>query len=320
MTLAILIVLVHCCWSLLVGAERVAELVVARRNARWSMARGGSRAGRATTRRWSPCTPACWRLPGRGLAGRPAFLPALGWPMSPGGRPRRRCAGGASHARAAVEHPGDRRARPAAGDGRPLPVWLRHPNYVAVVAEGAALPLVHTRLGDRAGVHRAQRRRCWRCGSAARTGARPPRPAPRDRRRGVIDVLVAGGGPAGLAAAIHAALAGHGGGRRRAPAAPVDKACGEGLMPGGVAALRALGVEVDRARRCAASATSTAARRPGRASALPRARACGGPTLHAALHRRAARARACGSCRAGSARCARTRDARQRGRAARPAG
>ncbi|MFI7439334.1 NAD(P)/FAD-dependent oxidoreductase [Nonomuraea indica] len=58
----------------------------------------------------------------------------------------------------------------------------------------------------------------------------------------MIDVLVAGGGPAGLATAIHAALAGMEAVVVEPRTAPVDKACGEGLMPGGVAALAAMGV------------------------------------------------------------------------------
>ncbi|WP_405638353.1 FAD-dependent monooxygenase [Streptomyces sp. NBC_01178] len=60
----------------------------------------------------------------------------------------------------------------------------------------------------------------------------------------MIDVLVAGGGPAGLAAAIRAASAGLEAVVVEPRAAPVDKACGEGIMPGGVAALRDLGVRV----------------------------------------------------------------------------
>jgi len=63
-----------------------------------------------------------------------------------------------------------------------------------------------------------------------------------------IDYAVVGGGPAGLAVAILAALAG-----RRAVVVerrrgPVDKACGEGLMPPGVAWLRRMEVEIAAAR------------------------------------------------------------------------
>ncbi|MFF2720506.1 NAD(P)/FAD-dependent oxidoreductase [Streptomyces sp. NPDC058011] len=58
----------------------------------------------------------------------------------------------------------------------------------------------------------------------------------------MIDVLVAGGGPAGLAAAILAARAGLEAVVVEPRSAPVDKACGEGVMPGGLAALHGLGV------------------------------------------------------------------------------
>ncbi|MFI6390776.1 NAD(P)/FAD-dependent oxidoreductase [Nonomuraea sp. NPDC050547] len=60
----------------------------------------------------------------------------------------------------------------------------------------------------------------------------------------MIDVVVAGGGPAGLATAIHATLAGLRAVVVEPRSSPVDKACGEGLMPGGVTALRAMGVEL----------------------------------------------------------------------------
>ncbi|MFG3441343.1 NAD(P)/FAD-dependent oxidoreductase [Nonomuraea sp. NPDC047897] len=60
--------------------------------------------------------------------------------------------------------------------------------------------------------------------------------------RALIDVVVAGGGPAGLATAIHAALAGMEAVVVEPRTGPMDKACGEGLMPGGVAALAAMGV------------------------------------------------------------------------------
>jgi flavin-dependent dehydrogenase len=61
----------------------------------------------------------------------------------------------------------------------------------------------------------------------------------------VIDLLVAGGGPVGLAAAIAAREAGLDVTVVEPRATPVDKACGEGLMPSAVRRLRALGVEVD---------------------------------------------------------------------------
>jgi flavin-dependent dehydrogenase len=60
----------------------------------------------------------------------------------------------------------------------------------------------------------------------------------------VTDVLVAGGGPAGLATAIRAAQAGLATTVVDRRAGVVDKACGEGLMPSALASLRALGVEV----------------------------------------------------------------------------
>ncbi|MFE2944184.1 NAD(P)/FAD-dependent oxidoreductase [Streptomyces sp. NPDC059255] len=59
----------------------------------------------------------------------------------------------------------------------------------------------------------------------------------------MIDLLVAGGGPAGLATAVHAALAGLETVVIEPRATPVDKACGEGVLPSGVRALAALGLE-----------------------------------------------------------------------------
>ena len=62
------------------------------------------------------------------------------------------------------------------------------------------------------------------------------------------DLFVVGGGPAGLAAAIAA--------RRRGltvtladySVPPIDKACGEGIMPDGLAAARSLGLDLDEAQ------------------------------------------------------------------------
>ncbi|WP_455359866.1 NAD(P)/FAD-dependent oxidoreductase [Streptomyces sp. SYSU K21746] len=104
----------------------------------------------------------------------------------------------------------------------------------------------------------------------------------------MIDVLVAGGGPAGLATAVHAALAGMEAVVVEPRAAPVDKACGEGIMPSGAVALRALGIAVTghelrgiRYRDGGRTAEARFRERPGPGLGVRRT------ALHAALHRRA---------------------------------
>jgi flavin-dependent dehydrogenase len=57
-----------------------------------------------------------------------------------------------------------------------------------------------------------------------------------------VDMLVAGAGPVGLATAIQAAQAGMSVAITDPRGGPIDKACGEGLMPSALAQLRSLGV------------------------------------------------------------------------------
>ncbi|GAB3452185.1 isoprenylcysteine carboxyl methyltransferase family protein [Actinophytocola sediminis] len=128
----------------LVAVERLAELVVAKRNLAWSMARGGRETGFAHypfmvvlhTGLLAGCLLEVW------LADRD-FVPWLGWPMLAlvvGSQVLRwwciRVLGTQWNTRIVVV-PG--LARVTGGPYRLFP----HPNYVAVVVEGFALPLVH---------------------------------------------------------------------------------------------------------------------------------------------------------------------------------
>ncbi|HTP36331.1 MAG TPA: FAD-dependent monooxygenase [Candidatus Acidoferrales bacterium] len=61
------------------------------------------------------------------------------------------------------------------------------------------------------------------------------------------DVFVVGGGPAGLAAAIAARRRGFDVTLVDCGVPPVDKACGEGVMPDGVAAAKSLGLDLENA-------------------------------------------------------------------------
>ncbi len=129
----------------LVALERVAELVVAKRNLAWSLKAGGRESGFAHypfmvalhTGLLAGCLLEVW-------LGDRRFLPALGWPMLAllvGSQALRwwciRTLGHQWNTRIVVV-PGLARVT-----GGPYRIFA-HPNYVAVVVEGFALPLVHT--------------------------------------------------------------------------------------------------------------------------------------------------------------------------------
>ncbi|MEU0449515.1 isoprenylcysteine carboxyl methyltransferase family protein [Streptomyces tendae] len=130
---------------LAVAAERLAELVVARRNAAWTLARAGVEHGRGhypvMVALHTGLLACCLLEPL--LADRP-FLPALGWPMLAlallAQALRWWCIAtlGPYWNTRVIVVPGARLI--GAGPYR----FLRHPNYVAVVVEVAALPLVHS--------------------------------------------------------------------------------------------------------------------------------------------------------------------------------
>lgn len=129
---------------LAVAAERLAELAVALRNTRWARARGGTESGRghypAMVALHTGLLAGC--LVEAGPAHRP-FVPVVGWTMTAvvvaAQALRWWCIGTLGHRW---------NTRVVVVPGLPLVTGgpyrlLRHPNYVAVAAEGLALPLVH---------------------------------------------------------------------------------------------------------------------------------------------------------------------------------
>jgi methyltransferase len=130
---------------LAVGLERVAELVVSNRNAAWSIARGGVESGRGHY-------PFMVVLHTGLLAGalvevwvrRPDTAPVLAWSMlvlvTASQALRWWCIAtlGRQWNTRVIVVPGAPRVT-----GGPYR-WIPHPNYVAVVVEGLALPLVHS--------------------------------------------------------------------------------------------------------------------------------------------------------------------------------
>jgi methyltransferase len=128
----------------LVGLERLAELVVSKRNAAWSFAHGGIECGR---RHYAVMVVLHTGLLVGAVAEvwlrRPEFRPLFGWTMllvlmaAQGLRWWCIATLGRRWNTRVIVVPG--MALVTSGPYR----WFRHPNYVAVVAEGLALPLVH---------------------------------------------------------------------------------------------------------------------------------------------------------------------------------
>jgi len=130
---------------LLVGAERLAELRLSTHNAAWSFARGGVESGQRHypamvalhSGLLAGCVAEAW------LFGR-RFRPPLGWPMLA------LVAGSQALRWWCIATLGRQwNTRVIVVPGLPLVTAgpyrrLRHPNYLAVVVEGAALPLVHS--------------------------------------------------------------------------------------------------------------------------------------------------------------------------------
>ncbi|CNE06531.1 isoprenylcysteine carboxyl methyltransferase [Mycobacterium tuberculosis] len=127
----------------LVAAERIAELAVARRNRAWARRNGGIEYG---ARHYPLIAAAHAGLLGGALleARRTRFVPSIGWPMLA------LTASAQALRWWCIASLGKRwNTRVIVVPGMPLVSRgpyrrLRHPNYVAVVAEGVALPLVHT--------------------------------------------------------------------------------------------------------------------------------------------------------------------------------
>jgi methyltransferase len=130
---------------LAIGIERLAELIVSKRNARWAFANGGKEFGHnhypvmvtIHTALLLGCVVEVWALH------RP-FIAWLGWPMLAlvvlSQALRWWCVRTLGHLWNTLVIVVPQAPLIRRGPYR----WLHHPNYVAVVVEGIALPLVHT--------------------------------------------------------------------------------------------------------------------------------------------------------------------------------
>jgi len=129
------------------GVERLVELVISKRNARWAFDRGGIEYGRghfpAMVALHTGLLIAC--VAEVYLLDRP-FIPWLGWPML---ALVVLCQAGRYWIISSLGHQWNTRVIVVPGLGRvergPYRFsWMRHPNYIVVAIEGIALPLVHS--------------------------------------------------------------------------------------------------------------------------------------------------------------------------------
>ena len=129
------------------GIERIVELVISKRNARWAFERGGIEYGQGHfpamvalhTGLLVACVAEVYFLD------RP-FIPWLGWPML---AIVVLCQAGRYWIISSLGHQWNTRVIVVPGLGRiergPYRFsWMRHPNYIVVAIEGIALPLVQT--------------------------------------------------------------------------------------------------------------------------------------------------------------------------------
>jgi methyltransferase len=132
---------------LLTGGERLAEVIVSTRNAKWAFAHGGVEYGR---RHFPWMVALHFGLLLGALAEvfllHRSFIPWLGWPML---AIALLCQAGRWWVITTLGHQWNTRVIVVAGLGRvrsgPYRYgWLPHPNYLIVAIEGIALPLVYT--------------------------------------------------------------------------------------------------------------------------------------------------------------------------------
>jgi methyltransferase len=140
-------VILYLVFILLTGGERLAEVIVSTRNAKWAFARGGAESGK---RHFPWMVALHFGLLLGALAEvfllHRSFIPWLGWSML---AIALLCQAGRWWIIGTLGHQWNTRVIVVPGLGRvergPYRfTWLRHPNYLIVAIEGIALPLVYT--------------------------------------------------------------------------------------------------------------------------------------------------------------------------------